>query len=196
MNINKQEKIAQIYKNLKSQLDITQIFVPGEGRYDADLMLIGEAPGAKETELGRPFVGAAGKNLDEFLQVIQKNREDIYISNVVKFRPYKLHPTKGTKSNRPPKTSEINLCLPYLIDEIDVISPKIIVTLGNTALQSVLDDKKTKIGSCHGTKIAYNDSTLLFALYHPASIIYNRSLADVYKSDLQHLSDLIANILT
>ncbi len=194
MNMKKQDKINEIYQNLNSQLDETQIFVPGEGSLDAALMLIGEAPGAKETELRRPFVGAAGKNLDEFLKIIQKKREEIYISNVVKFRPYKIHPTKGSKSNRPPKTSEIDLCLPFLKDEISAISPKIIVTLGNTALKSVLGDKNAKIGDCHGTKITYTDNTCIFALYHPASIIYNRSLADVYKSDLQRLSGVIAEI--
>lgn len=189
--MNKQIKISEIYTSLEALFDETQIFVPGEGSLDAGLMLIGEAPGAKETELKRPFVGAAGKNLDEFLKVIHKKREDIYISNVVKFRPFKVHPTKKTKSNRPPKASEIKLCLPYLKEEISIIAPKILVTLGNTALQSVLGDKNIKIGNCHGTKIAYNENTCIFALYHPASIIYNRALADVYKDDLVLLSQLL-----
>ena len=191
MNLIKQEKIKSIYDELKLKLDESQIFVPGEGDTDAKLLLIGEAPGAKETELGRPFVGAAGKNLDEFLKVIHRQREEIYISNVVKFRPYKVHPTKGTKSNRPPKTGEIKLCLPYLKQEITVISPKIIVTLGNTALQSVLGDKTVKIGDCHGTKVPYDTNTCIFALYHPASIIYNRALAEVYQADLELLSKLL-----
>jgi DNA polymerase len=192
--MNKKDKIEKIYKELNSKLNAAQIFVPGEGNLDSKLMLIGEAPGAKETELGRPFVGAAGKNLDEFLEVIHKNREDIYISNVVKFRPYKIHPNRGTKSNRPPKTSEINLCLPFLRREIDTISPRIIVTLGNTALKSVLGDSTIKIGDCHGTVTPYNENISLFALYHPASIIYNRSLAEVYKADLQQLSEVLKKI--
>lgn len=189
--MNKQKKINQIYENLKSQLDDDQIFVPGEGDPDAELMLIGEAPGAKETELGRPFVGKAGKNLDGFLDVIKMQREDIYISNVVKFRPYKVHPARGTKSNRPPKPKEIALCLPFLNDEIAAVSPKILVTLGNTALKAVLGDKTAKIGDCHGTKISYSENTFLFALYHPASIIYNRALSEVYKSDLELLSYIL-----
>jgi DNA polymerase len=189
--MNKKDQIAKIYNELESKLNLTQIFVPGEGNPDADLMLVGEAPGAKETELRRPFVGAAGKNLDEFLSVIKKDRAEIYISNIVKFRPYKVHPTRGTKSNRPPKTGEIKLCLPYLLREIEVIAPKIIVTLGNTALKSVLGDKSITIGSCHGTLIPYSESTEVFALYHPASIIYNRSLKEVYSADLSHLCELL-----
>ncbi len=189
--MNKQEQINKVYSELNSKLNAAQIFVPGEGAPDAKLMLIGEAPGAKETELGRPFVGAAGKNLDEFLEVIHRKREDIYISNVVKFRPYKIHPNRGTKSNRPPKTGEIKLCLPYLYKEIEIISPSIIVTLGNTALKSVSGESTIKIGDCHGQIMPYNEDISIFALYHPASIIYNRSLAKVYRQDLEHLSEII-----
>ena len=192
--MNKQKQIDLIYEELESKLGEDQIFVPGEGNPDAELMLVGEAPGAKETELRRPFVGKAGKNLDEFLEVIHRKREDIYISNVVKFRPFKVHPVKNTKSNRPPRPDETDLCLPYLKEEISVISPKILVTLGNTALQSVLEDKTVKIGGCHGTEISYNENTCLFALYHPASVIYNRALSDVYKADLALLSQLLARI--
>ncbi|MCK5130400.1 MAG: uracil-DNA glycosylase, partial [Clostridiales bacterium] len=108
--MDKKKQIEEIYEELAQQLEETQVFVPGEGNLDCTLLLIGEAPGAKETELLRPFVGAAGKNLDEFLKVIHYAREDIYISNVVKFRPYKIHPTRGTKSNRPPRKKEIELC--------------------------------------------------------------------------------------
>ena len=189
--MNKKDQLLKIYSELESKLDESRIFVPGEGDPDAQLMLIGEAPGAKETELRRPFVGAAGKNLDEFLCVIKKDRPDIYISNIVKFRPYKVHPTRGTKSNRPPKSGEIKLCLPYLLREIEVIAPKIVVTLGNTALKSVLGDKNITIGSCHGTLIPFSESTGVFALYHPASIIYNRSLKEVYSADLNHLYELL-----
>ncbi len=192
--MNKDYIIASIYENLEAAFDESQIFVPGEGNFDADLMLIGEAPGARETELKRPFVGMAGKNLDEFLKVIHRRREDIYISNVVKFRPYKIHPTRGTKSNRPPTNKEITLCFNTLKQEIFTISPKIIATLGNTALKTVLGDKRITIGSCHGTMIPYFNDTFLFALYHPASIIYNRTLADIYLSDLQKLSQVLDNI--
>lgn len=190
--MDKKKKINQIYENLKLLLNDDQIFVPGEGNPEAELMLIGEAPGARETELRRPFVGKAGKNLDGFLEVIQKRREEIYISNVVKFRPFKVHPARGTKSNRPPKPAEIKLCLPFLKEEIAAVSPKILVTLGNTALKAVLEDKTAKIGDCHGTKITYDKDTFLFALYHPASIIYNRALSEVYKGDLERLSQLMA----
>jgi uracil-DNA glycosylase len=192
--MNKKEKIDKIYSDLESTFDENQVFVPGEGNLDCTLMLIGEAPGAKETELKRPFVGKAGNNLDEFLKVIHLERKDIYISNVVKFRPYKIHPTKATKSNRTPTRQEINQCISALEQEILTIKPKIIVTLGNTALKAVLCDKTITIGSCHGTVIPYKNDIFLFALYHPASIIYNRSLANVYNMDLQKLYSILTKI--
>ncbi len=192
--MDKKKQIEEIYEELAQQLEETQVFVPGEGNLDCTLLLIGEAPGAKETELLRPFVGAAGKNLDEFLKVIHYAREDIYISNVVKFRPYKIHPTRGTKSNRPPRKKEIELCVSSLKKEIKALSPKVIVTLGNTALKAVLEDDKIRIGDCHGTKIPYENDAFVFALYHPASIIYNRDLAPVYQKDLENLSDIIRDM--
>ena len=160
--------------------------VYGEGRIDADVMLIGEAPGAEETKLHRPFVGKAGKNLDEFLKAIDKKRCDIYISNVVKFRPFKVS-EKGRLSNRPPKRDEIELMLPLLRREIEFVSPKVVVTLGNVPLRAVSGQKSLTIGSCHGQQMpaqALSHGFVLFALYHPASIIYNRALSEVYDQDL------------
>jgi len=158
----------------------------GEGKINGDIMLIGEAPGGEEDKQGRPFVGSAGKNLNQFLNVLGLKREDIYISNVVKIRPFKLSPKTGKPINRPPDSDELNLFIPYLKKEIDIINPKIIVTLGNTALRAVLDDKSASIGDYHG-KISHSNNLNIFALYHPASIIYNQSLKEVYNEDLLKL---------
>lgn len=170
-----------------------KVLVFGEGRSDQPpVMLIGEAPGEQETLQGRPFVGKAGKNLDGFLAAVGLERPDIYISNVVKVRPVKVS-AKGTVSNRAPSREELLLFTPWLYEEILMVQPRMIVTLGNTALQAVLDPK-TVIGSVHGAvqqaQVAFDgraQTFALFPLYHPASIIYNRALKVTYDEDLRHL---------
>lgn len=156
------------------------------------LMLIGEAPGEQEALQGRPFVGKAGKNLDEFLKAVQLKREDIYITNVVKVRPSKIS-AAGRVVNRPPSREEKALFTPWLMREIDLVRPDALVTLGNVALQAFVEDV---IGSRHGkwtqAVITPPDASAfslpLFALYHPASVIYNGSLKAVYAADLQTLA--------
>lgn len=168
--------------------------VCGEGDPHAEIMLIGEAPGAEETKLLRPFVGRAGRNLDEFLQVLKLERADIYITNVVKFRPFKVS-AKGTVSNRPPKSDELNCMQPLLRREIEAVAPRIVVTLGNVPLKSVLGKAET-IGGCHAVPTpanALSHSFTLFPLYHPASIIYNRALKAVYDEDLIKLKRCLDN---
>lgn len=170
-----------------------KVIVFGEGNPDAQIVLVGEAPGEKETELVRPFVGAAGKNLDEFLAILCLKREDIYITNTVKFRPFKVNPKTGRLSNRPPNDDEIRLCLPFLLKQIDVINPKVIVTLGNTPLRALTGNKEMTIGQSHGKlidKMQYH----IFPLYHPASIIYNINLKDVYIKDIEILKDYISGL--
>ncbi len=169
----------------------------GDGCPSAQIMLIGEAPGAEETRQHKPFVGKAGQNLDTFLRVIGQQRDDIYITNVVKFRPYKIS-AKGTLSNRPPKAEEIACMRPHLIREIEAVAPRIVVTLGNVPLKCVLGDNKITIGTCHAMPTpasALSHMFTLFPLYHPASIIYNRALADVYQHDLLALEALISQAL-
>ena len=166
----------------------------GDGSLEARLVLVGEAPGEQETLQGKPFVGKAGQNLDEFLQTLCISRESIYISNVVKFRPIKVHPRTGTFSNRPPDREEIELCRSFLLAELGIIRPKVVVTLGNVALKTLLDDRRVIIGSMHGnpTPAALSGvETMLFPLYHPASIIYNRALAETYQEDLMKLRDYL-----
>ncbi len=175
----------------KTRADI----VFGEGDPQASIMLIGEAPGAEETRLSRPFVGKAGKNLDEFLSVLSLSREEIYITNVVKFRPFKVS-AKGTLSNRPPRPGEIECMLPLLMREIEAVAPDIVVTLGNVPLKCI-HGKKAVIGGCHACPSKAQALThvfTLFPLYHPASIIYNRSLSEVYAADLQKLKACISPI--
>lgn len=171
--------------------------VLGEGNVNhPPVMLIGEAPGEQESLQGRPFVGKAGKNLDVFLQVLQLKREDIYITNVVKIRPTKVS-DKGRVSNRPPSKEELALFTPYLMEEIHLVQPQMIVTLGNVALKA-LCGQKAIIGDMHGKASTVTvqhekqeKAFTIFPLYHPASIIYNRSLQAVYNEDLQVLKQLL-----
>ena len=165
--------------------------VMGEGDNRAELFMIGEAPGKMEIEKGRPFVGAAGKNLDEFLEFVGLERKDIYITNAVKFRPVKKSPDTGRLSNRAPAKKEIELFRPLLMDEIDLVGPSLIITLGNTPLFS-LAGKDIKIGAVHG-KLMEFEGKRLYPLYHPASIIYRRELRDVYMEDLTNLKKLLAH---
>jgi len=186
------KKIEELYTVYAQRFDDTgHIPVFGEGSMRAGVMLVGEAPGARETELRKPFVGKAGQNLDEFLALLEMGRGDIFITNVVKFRPYKVNEKTGRKSNRPPTREEIALCAGLLSEEIAILDPRIIVTLGNTALRAVLGDQRAVIGDYHG-KMTPLGARNLFALYHPASIIYNRSLVDTYREDVLELRRLLA----
>ena len=162
------------------------------------LMLVGEAPGEQEALQGKPFVGKAGKNLTAFLAAVGLERQALYISNVVKFRPSRLS-AAGRQVNRPPTREEIARFAPWLMREVAVVRPRALVTLGNVALNAFLP-KPGVIGDHHGrwqaVRIpAAGGETLqmqLFALYHPASVIYNRALADVYRADLIRLSETLS----
>lgn len=158
--------------------------VCGEGAEHPALMMIGEAPGGEEEKQGRPFVGKAGKNLSAFLEVVGLKREEIFISNVVKLRPTKESPKTGKAVNRPPSADEIAFFLPFLQEEIKVLAPKVVVTLGNVPLKAVTGEKKAVIGDYHGKPLPLAEGRTLFALYHPAAVIYNRALQEVYDADL------------
>ena len=171
-----------------------KVLVFGEGNPEADIVLIGEAPGAQETEEQRPFVGKAGQNLNDFLQRIHLDREALYVTNAVKFRPVKVHPRTGSLSNRPPTREEVALCYSFLTQEIAIIAPKVLVTLGNTPLQADLDDSHATIGALHGQlqPVTVGEvETALYPLYHPASLIYRKSLAETYDADMAHLSEIL-----
>jgi len=138
--------------------------VPGEGNAQAQLMCVGEAPGATEDETGRPFVGAAGQLLTKILAAIDLPREQVYICNVLKHRP---------PGNRNPLPEEVTACSPYLIRQIEIIRPKVIIALGTFAAQTLLDTK-TAIGKLRGQVHQYHGVPLVVT-YHPAALLRNPS---------------------
>ena len=190
-----QRECAAFFDQLSPEGRCPLVF--GDGLIDRPvLMLIGEAPGEQETLQGKPFVGKAGKNLTAFLEVVGLDRCELYVSNVVKVRPTKRSAAGGIV-NRPPNREEKLLFTPWLMREIAIVRPDALVTLGNVALQAFMEDT---VGNAHGrwhrTVVSPPEGeafTLpLFPLYHPASVIYNRSLADVYQADLVALRDSLA----
>lgn len=189
------EKLLKKIKQECIRLSEEEGMVFGEGNIHCKLMLVGEAPGAKEIELGRPFVGQAGKNLDEFIEILNIQREDLYITNTVKIRPYKVNIKTNRKSNRPPSAKEIEKYRPILLKEIEIIKPKIIVSLGNHSLRAVSGNKKISIGDVHGKSLFLENDSILYPLYHPAAIIYNRSLKEVYLKDLNNLKEIMVQYL-
>ena len=171
--------IADLYEGEK------KILVHGEGEIGARVMLVGEAPGDQETLQGRPFVGKAGKNLDEFLELAGLERSQLYVTNAVKFRPTKRS-AAGRTVNRPPTREEVSLFLPWLRREIELVAPEVIVTLGNVPLRA-LTGPKAVIGDVHGA-FQDADGLRLYPMYHPASLIYNPALRPVYAEDIRRLS--------
>lgn len=159
-----------------------KVLVFGEGSADARVALVGEAPGEQETLLGRPFVGKAGKNLDEFLALAGLDRSALYVTNTVKFRPTKVSPA-GRIVNRPPTQEEIKLFLPWLQRELDMVSPECVVILGNVPLKALLG-RKAVIGDLHG-QFVEADGRRLYPMYHPASLIYNPALRETYQADVE-----------
>ncbi|MCK4636209.1 MAG: uracil-DNA glycosylase [Candidatus Moranbacteria bacterium] len=161
--------------------------VPGEGNYKAEIMFIGEGPGKKEDELGRPFVGTAGKFLDEMLVVIKLEREDIYIANVVKCRPPK---------NRDPLKSEVKTCWYWLEEQIKTIEPKLIVTLGRHSMNRFLP--KEKISQAHGNffqkEIVGLGKLNFYVLYHPAAALYNGGLREILIKDFKGILKVLDKI--
>jgi len=162
-----------------------KVLVHGEGKTGARVMLIGEAPGEQETLQRRPFVGKAGKNLDEFLELAGINRDELYVSNTVKFRPTKISQA-GRVVNRPPTREEVKLFLPWLKREIELVSPEVVVSLGNVPLKALMGGKVV-IGDVHGS-FQDAEGVRLYPMYHPASLIYNPSLRKTYAEDICRLA--------
>ena len=156
--------------------------VPGKGNFKSDVIFVGEAPGKNEDMKGEPFIGIAGKKLSIALENAGITRDDVYITNIVKCRPPK---------NRVPTTNERNTCQNYLKKEIEIIKPKIICILGNTAFNSLLDGKE--IIKFRG-KIVRKNNQLYFLTIHPAATIYNQKLISVLKKDMKKLFKLIEEI--
>lgn len=192
------DSINQLYQGkLHEYFNAEVPLVYGDGNPDSKIVLVGEAPGKTEVEQRRPFVGQAGKNLEEFINVLGISREDLYITNVVKFRPFRVNPDTGRESNRTPTKEEIRISTDFIEHELSIIKPGLVVSLGNIALRCILKDDKVTIGVLHGAPISVKFAGaefVLFPLYHPASIIYNRSLKDVYLQDLLKLRNHISKI--
>ncbi len=148
----------------------------GHGNPKSRIMFIGEAPGQKEDEQGIPFVGQAGKLLDELLASIGLKREDVYITNVVKYRP---------PENRDPLPEEKAACLPWLQAEIAIMKPEVLVPLGRHALTSFY--AKLNISKAHGTAHKLNDQMSVFPIYHPAAALHNPGLRQALFDDFAAL---------
>jgi uracil-DNA glycosylase family 4 len=153
--------------------------VPGEGAEAADIMFIGEAPGWHEDQQGRPFVGPAGKFLDELLASIGMNRSQVFIANVIKCRP---------QGNRDPLPMEIQNCRVWLERQIEIINPKMIVTLGRYSMAMFFPGKS--ISKVHGT-CQRRDDVLYYAMYHPAAALHQGSLRQALLDDMLKIPALL-----
>ena len=160
--------------------------VMGDGNVDADIVFIGEAPGKNEDEQGLPFVGAAGKFLDAMLETINLKRADIYITNIVKYRP---------PNNRDPLPEEKSTFWPYLVRQLDVINPKIVVTLGRHSMEYFLPEQKISLIHGQPKRVQFGERKLVvMPLYHPAAALYNGGMRQTLNDDFMKLPKLI-NIL-
>lgn len=153
--------------------------VPGNGSRTADVMFIGEGPGYYEDQQGLPFVGRAGRLLNEMLETIGMKREDVYVTNMIKCR---------APNNRDPLPIEINACAPYLDKQIQMISPKIIVTLGRYSTGKFFPD--VPIGELRGKPSTWNGMTI-YPMYHPAAALRNSNLRAALERDFQNLPTLL-----
>jgi DNA polymerase len=154
--------------------------VPGEGAFDASLMLVGEAPGRNEDLLGRPFVGAAGAFLNELLASIGVDRNKVFITNIVKCRP---------PMNRPPRVDEVKACYPYLERQITLINPTLVCVMGNNAINGILG-KGYPIAKMHGKQVQTVDRRF-FLTYHPAAALYANELKETMMEDFNALSKIL-----
>ena len=179
--MHKLDSIAENVRECKKcELCETRIkAVPGKGNFDADVIFVGEAPGRNEDIHGEPFVGAAGKRLDMILEDTGIDRKDVYITNIVKCRPPK---------NRVPSKKEEESCNDFIKQEIEIINPKIICVMGNTAYGTLLDGKE--ITKNHG-KIVEKDGKKFFVTFHPAATIYNQKLVEELKEDFRKLAKFL-----
>lgn len=176
-------------------------FVYGFGSAASGILLIGEAPGKDEVRLGRPFVGKAGAILTEILEHTGIDREDLYITNTMKYRLARAGKRPGTVANRPATALEIQQSTAWLQAELEEIRPKLILTLGNVplkAMERITGCMCGEIGACHGTRIPCSFSSfeaVHIPLYHPASLIYNRGLRGAYDADMEEVRKWIQTVL-
>jgi len=169
--------LSELYKEIAGcrQCEIARFrtrVVPGEGAEDAEILFIGEAPGFHEDQQGRPFVGPAGQFLDRLLASIGLKRQQVYIANVIKCRP---------PNNREPLPGEIQNCAKFLEKQIELIHPKMIVTLGRYSMAKFFPGKS--ISKVHGTGHK-QDGVVYFAMYHPAAALHQQSLRETIEADM------------
>jgi uracil-DNA glycosylase family 4 len=158
--------------------------VPGSGKVPPKLMFVGEGPGRQEDLAGEPFVGAAGKMLDSMLKGAGISREEVFITNIVKCRP---------PGNRKPMRDEIETCTSnYLEKQIALFQPKLICTLGSTALEYFTGEKK--MGVLRGKLTRSKDGLEIFPTYHPAAVFRNRTLRSVLDSDIKKIPSILAKL--
>jgi len=188
MAISKQDQLEAVAAKIKEYnicpdlaAQATQL-VFGDGNPSADIVFIGEAPGKNEDIQGKPFVGAAGKFLNEMLEMIGLKREDIYITNIVKYRP---------PNNRDPEAEEKAAFLPYLSEQLDIIKPKLIVTLGRHSMDVLLPG--LKISQVHGQPKRKNGQVYL-PLFHPAAALYNGAMRQTLIDDFALIPTILEKI--
>jgi uracil-DNA glycosylase family 4 len=153
--------------------------VPGEGPANSEIVFVGEAPGFHEDQQGRPFVGAAGRFLEELLDSIGLTRQDVYIANVIKCRP---------PGNRDPLPDEIEACKPFLDRQLDLIQPKMVVTLGRFSMARAFP--KARISQIHGQPRKIG-GIVYYPMYHPAAALHQPSLRRTVEDDMQRIPELL-----
>lgn len=159
----------------------------GDGSPEAEIVFIGEAPGKNEDLQGVPFIGAAGKFLAEMLEDIKLKREDVYITNIVKYRP---------PNNRDPEPEEKKACAPWLYEELNLIAPKLVIFLGRHSMNDFFPE--LKISAVHGKlihkKFKHMKTEYFLPLYHPASALYNGGMRDTLKADFALIPKILKKI--
>ena len=157
--------------------------VPGEGPAHADIMFVGEAPGFHEDQQGRPFVGAAGHFLDELLASINLARKDVYITNIIKHRP---------PNNREPLPDELAACRPWLDQQIELLKPKLIVTLGRFSMELAFSG--VSISRIHGTPKRVDD-IVYYPMFHPAAALHQPRYRNMVEQDMQKIPQILAGLV-
>lgn len=190
--MNKKEKLEKLNSSMSAcsacalRCNASHV-VPGDGDPEAQIMFVGEAPGKKESETGIPFMGSSGIILNKRLADINIKREDVYLTNILKCRP---------PANRDPLPEEVNQCLPWLEKQIEIIKPKIIITLGKYALNIFLPEKK--ISEVHGQLLETNFSKIgkirIYPLHHPAAARQNRKTRALFEEDFQQIPTILKQI--
>ena len=165
-------KKCRLYRGAKNA-------VPGCGDSGAKIVFIGEAPGFNEDQQGKPFVGRAGKLLDDLLKSVKIERSEVWIGNIIKHRP---------PENRDPMVDEVRNCAPFLEEQLKVLKPKVIVTLGRISLEYFI--KEAKISERHGSAILYKDK-VYFPLYHPAAALRNPNIEKILREDFKKLPKVV-----